>query len=177
MSYDKRRMEKIRKKITPARKLDFFPGLGRLLTMNIPGSRSLLRLTSRLLLAVLLLVQFALAAEDCTGQRNMERALQRVSITPAMEEGAKPCHHQGMAMSPEAPAQSGMSANLCVAHCTAGDQSSDTPQVSIFAAPLLPVLSVALPLISAASVPARALEIPHQAAPPPIPILFGIFRS
>lgn len=143
--------------------------------MNVPGSRSLLRLTARLMLAVLLFAQFALTAQACVGPRDMGSAL-RHDHPVAASEAEPPCHQHGMTADSGAATDDGMSANLCVAHCTWGDQSSDTHQVTVHAIPSLAVLSVSLAAPSEA-LPARALEIPHQAAPPPVPILFGIFRS
>ncbi|MDD5295395.1 MAG: hypothetical protein PHU46_00650 [Rhodocyclaceae bacterium] len=141
--------------------------------MFAPFSRQLLRLASRVLLAVMLFAQFALAAQACVGPGNMSRTLHQAAPVAKSAE-TMPCHHHGQG---NVAAQSEMPANLCVAHCTAGDQSSDTFQVFVHAAPALPVLSVALLPEEVASSEALTLDAPTPAASPPIPILFGAFRS
>lgn len=143
--------------------------------MSALFSRQLLRLASRFLLGVLLFAQFALTAEACVGPQDMSRSLHQVGQISASAE-AMPCHHNGDL---EAPVQATaeMPANLCVAHCTAGDQSSDTFQVLVHAAPALPVLTLALLPEGITSAEDRQLDTPQPSSSPPIPILFGAFRS
>lgn len=139
-------------------------------------NRSCRRLTSRLLLLVLLFAQFALAAQACAGSEDRFQALHvQQPVDVVLDAEPMPaCHHheEAPAVQTEAP----MPANLCVAHCTFGDQSSDTFQVGVADAPALPVLS--LPPLVGTDIPAqRWLDAPAVAVFPPIPILFGAFRS
>lgn len=138
-------------------------------------SRATLRSIGRLLLAVMLFAQFALAAHACVGPRDMVQTLQAAPLA-ATEAAPCPRHHGAMDEAAAAGDET-MPANLCVAHCTAGDQSSDTFQVSIPPAPAIPVLSLILPPADPASPEARLADAPAPAVSPPIPILFGAFRS
>ena len=143
--------------------------------MSALFTRQLLRLASRFLLAALLYAQFALTVEACVGPRDMSRSLHQVAQVTASAE-AMPCHHHGAHEAP-AQAKADMPANLCVAHCTAGDQTSDTFQVFVHAAPVLPVLTLALLPEGITSAEDRQLDTPQPSSSPPIPILFGAFRS
>lgn len=140
-------------------------------------TRATLRSIGRLLLAVMLFAQFALAAQACVGPRDMVQTLQSGTAPVAATETAPCPHHQGALDEAVAVSDETMPANLCVAHCTAGDQSSDTFQASIPPAPAIPVLSLILPPADAASPEARLADAPTPAVSPPIPILFGAFRS
>jgi hypothetical protein len=144
-------------------------------TMSAPFSRQLLRLASRFLLAALLFSQFALTVEACVGPRDMSRSLHQVAPVAEAAE-AMPCHHHG-GHKAAVQAKTDMPANLCVAHCTAGDQTSDTFQVFVHAAPALPILTLALLPDGITSAEDRQLDTPQPSSSPPIPILFGAFRS
>ncbi len=140
-------------------------------------TRATLRSIGRLLLAVMLFAQFALAAQACVGPRDMVQTLQSGTAPLAAAETAPCPHHHEAGDDLAAAGNESMPANLCVAHCTAGDQSSDSFQVSVLPAPAIPVLSLILPLADAASSEARLADAPAPAVSPPIPILFGAFRS
>ena len=140
--------------------------------MSAPMTRLTMRFLGRLLLAAMLFAQLATAVQACvTPQHSL------LMVQPVIQ--AHPCHGMDMSMDmDEAPASGstpGMSANLCAAQ--AGDQSADTPQVTVHAMPALPVLQVALMPEPAPAARQPGEESRRTTGDPPIPILFQVFRS
>ena len=132
-------------------------------------TRLTMRFLGRLLLAAMLFAQLATAVQACvTPQHSL------LMVQPVIQ--AHPCHGMDMSMEMPAPdAAPGMSANLCAAQ--AGDQSADTPQVTVHAMPALPVLHVVLNPEPAPAARQPGEESRRTTGDPPIPILFQVFRS
>lgn len=129
------------------------------------SSSSSLRFLGRLLLAVMLFAQFAMAAQACVTPRHGPAAASGEGVLHSH------CPHMAAMAADEVP----MSANLCAAQ--ASDQSADVPSVTIHALPALAVLEVvlippALPALQAAYQHGRLVS-----GDPPIPFLFQVFRS
>lgn len=117
-------------------------------------SMRFLRLAARITVAVLLFAQGAAASAAC---ESLARTPAQAIAQSDLAAGEPRCHE------PE------QNANLCVAHCLAGDQSSDGPASPLPAVDSAPVLRVASGAASAAPVPAdRRLPRPPAAAPPRI---------
>jgi hypothetical protein len=116
---------------------------------------SVLRTTCRLMLAVMLFAQWAVAAHACDGPLAMQAAAQEAAAMPA------DCDMAGT--------QDGDKDALCVDHCRSGQQASETSTAPVvFAA--IPVLLYALPAadlaVSAQSLPHSTVTA-HAGAPPP----------
>ena len=106
------------------------------------------RATARFLLAALFFAQGALAFAGC----EMPRRAPALAFVAAEQ----PCH------------DSGVEANLCLAHCLAEDQSSDKPSPAVKALTPAPVLALRLtlePQKDAALAPLRLALPPPAAAP------------
>lgn len=113
-------------------------------------------IAARLVLGALLFTQAALAMAAC----DWARAAPAQALSAA---GEPSCH--------EEPARN---ANLCLAHCLGGDQSTDKPQLQVAALAPAPVLTVVLPAVGV--LPTAVLHhVLQSAAPPPPRILFQSF--
>lgn len=142
-------------------------------------SRASTRLLARLLVAVLLLAQWSIAAYACPGLG---------SAAPAMRMGAAlaaGAAHTADTAEAEMPGCTGMvaaldqdAANLCAEHCKVGQQSHEVPAVAV----PLPWLSAlyAVPLVPLAPPPARPWTSTLDAlvaAAPPLAVLHCSYRS
>ena len=127
--------------------------------MNLRRHR---RSVGLLLAALMLFAQGAIAFAACDLVRST--ASQALARTGSATPDEQPCH------------QPSENANLCLAHCLAGDQSLDKPSAAIPACAAAPVFALrTLHLAVPASVATRRLAIPPAAAPPPR-ILFHALR-
>jgi len=113
--------------------------------------------TAKLLLGAMLFAQAALAAAECDWLR----------VAPAQALAAK-------ASEPSCHQEPASNANLCLAHCLSGDQSSDSTQVTLPAMPASPVLLAPMPDKREAPAARLRHSLPRPAAPPPR-ILFQTF--
>lgn len=114
-------------------------------------TRRLLPCLSRAVLALMLLTQFALAAQACT----------MAGSVPAMAFGEQPCDSN---------------ANACLADCTKENQSASHAELPVFVLPQLAVLT--LPELPARK--AEATRTDNSAvfsSDPPIPIRFCSFLT
>lgn len=115
-------------------------------------------LIARLVLALLLFTQGALAGAACSMPgRSPAQAI--ASAQPM------PCHHSELER---------RNANLCLVDCLSFDQSTDTPQLPALAPDPAPVLFVALPRIAQPRSAPRSPRLAAHAHPPPR-ILFQSF--
>ncbi|MFY9314552.1 MAG: hypothetical protein WAO95_03215 [Burkholderiales bacterium] len=108
--------------------------------------RSALKGVARMLLAVVLCVQAALAFAACDSASHV------VAFVIAHTEngaGNENCHDEGIDV------------NLCVAHCIGDDRSLDRPVVKVPPLPDAPVL-----VLAAANVPRHDTRVSRRAAPP-----------
>jgi hypothetical protein len=127
---------------------------------------AVLRTTCRLMLAVMLFAQWAVAAHACDGVSAMQLAAQEMSAMPSDCEMAAP--------------QDSSKDALCVEHCRVGQQASDTsPAPVVFAA--IPVLLYALPDAELGTPSVSFLHgalTAHAGAPPPPPhaVLHCVWR-
>lgn len=124
-------------------------------------TRSSLLIIGRLLLAAMLFVQGAMAVQACVMPRHAPLA------TPAAES-SHPCHGK-------AGAAKSMSANLCAVQ--SGDQSTDTPQITIHAMPALPVLQLTSAQKTLPAARDTDADRPHPSGGPPLSVLFQVYRS
>ena len=139
-------------------------------------SRASTRFIARLLVAVLLLAQWSIAAYACPGLG---------SATPAMRIGPAMVAAPAATAEAEMPGCTGMVAaldqdatNLCAEHCKVGQQSHEVPAVSV-PQPWLSAL-YAVPLVPLALPPARPWTSTLDAlvaASPPLAVLHCIYRS
>jgi hypothetical protein len=117
-------------------------------------SRRFLRQAARGLVAVLLFAQAAVALAAC---ESAWRAPAQAIAQGEQPAGDTRCHEE------EA------NVNLCVAHCLAGDQSTDKPSSPLPAAAPQPVLRIEPhAAVDSAPIAPRRLLHPHAAAPPRI---------
>ena len=119
---------------------------------------TLIRITSRALLALLLFAQFAVASFACEGTGGR--------LAPVVSEHMQPCHQDTQ---PSAGA-------LCVAHCTAGDQGTQYQGQADFSVPAIVVFRVSAeqPLRTPDAEAGSSTFVPG--GDPPIAIRFQVFR-
>jgi hypothetical protein len=93
--------------------------------MHLP--RTLNQLICRVLIGVFLFAQLAITGHACPGLgQQAPKAAMQAEMADAMPAG---CDHMGQ-----------KSANLCVEHCKAGQQSADTAPAPVVMAPALALL-------------------------------------
>jgi hypothetical protein len=143
-------------------------------------SRASTRFIARLLVAVLLLAQWSIAAYACPGLGATAPAM-RIDTAAATAAGTA----TATAPEGEMPGCTGMVAaldqdatNLCAEHCKVGQQSHEVPALSV----PLPWLSAlyAVPLVPLALPPARPWTSTLDAlvaASPPLAVLHCIYRT
>jgi hypothetical protein len=139
-------------------------------------SRASTRFIARLLVAVLLLAQWSIAAYACPGLGATAPAMRidtaAAAGTATVTEGEMPgCTGMVAALDQDAT-------NLCAEHCKLGQQSHEVPAVSV----PLPWLSAlyAVPLVPLALPPARPWTSTLDAlvaASPPLAVLHCIYRT
>jgi hypothetical protein len=141
-------------------------------------SRASTRFIARLLVAVLLLAQWSIAAYACPGlgatapAMRIDTAAAAGTATATATEGEMPgCTGMVAALDQDAT-------NLCAEHCKLGQQSHEVPAVSV----PLPWLSAlyAVPLVPLALPPARPWTSTLDAlvaASPPLAVLHCIYRT
>jgi hypothetical protein len=141
-------------------------------------SRTSTRFIARLLVAVLLLAQWSIAAYACPGlgatapAMRIDTAAAAGTATATATEGEMPgCTGMVAALDQDAT-------NLCAEHCKLGQQSHEVPAVPV----PLPWLSAlyAVPLMPLALPPARPWTSTLDAlvaASPPLAVLHCIYRT
>ncbi len=123
--------------------------------MRFRSYRSVVRIARALLLS-LFFSQVALAASGCI--------MPSSDLAKALSQANQSCCDE-----------SGMNANLCIAHCTADSQTLDHYSFTGPAVPPATGAFMVVPVIERRTIVATPQSVLPRATPPPIPILFCSF--